>query len=204
MFYRSRLRRSVFLVLEHQMDKPRKYPGRLPGDLSKDDLIARMIRVDQAGEYGAKRIYDGQLAVLGGSPDEPVLREMAETEKHHLETFNKLMVSRRVRPTALAPLWHLAGFALGAGTALIGREAAMACTVAVEEVIEEHYADQAVQLATEDEPELLATVERFRDEEIEHKETALAEGAREAPAYPLLSAAVKSGSRLAIWLSERV
>ena len=116
------------------MDKPRKYPGRLPGDLSKDDLIARMIRVDQAGEYGAKRIYDGQLAVLGGSPDEPVLREMAETEKHHLETFNKLMVSRRVRPAVLAPLWHV-GFALGAGTA-IGREAAMACTVAVEEVIE--------------------------------------------------------------------
>ena len=186
------------------MDKPRKYPGRLPGDLSKDELIARMIRVDQAGEYGAKRIYDGQLAVLGGSSDEPVLREMAETEKHHLETFNKLMVSRRVRPTVLAPLWHVAGFALGAGTALIGREAAMACTVAVEEVIEEHYADQAVQLATEDEPELLATVVRFRDEEIEHKETALAEGAREAPAYPLLSAAVKSGSRLAIWLSERV
>ena len=116
------------------MDKPRKYVGRLPGDLSKDKLIARIIRVDQAGEYGAKRIYEGQLAVLGGSSDEPVLREMAETEKHHLETFNQLMVSRRVRPTALAPLWHVAGFALGAGTALIGREAAMACTVAVEEV----------------------------------------------------------------------
>ena len=107
------------------MDNPRKYRGRLPGDLSKDDLIARMIRVDQAGEYGAKRIYDGQLAVLGGSPDEPVLREMAETEKHHLETFDKLMGARRGRPTVLAPLWHVAGFALGAGTALMGREAAM-------------------------------------------------------------------------------
>ena len=186
------------------MNKSPNYPGRLPGDVSKEELISRIIRVDQAGEYGAKRIYDGQLAVLSGSPDEPVLREMAETEKQHLETFNEIMVSRRVRPTALAPLWHVAGFALGAGTALMGREAAMACTVAVEEVIEEHYADQAVQLATEEEPELLATVEKFRDEEIEHKETALAEGAREAPAYPLLSAAVKSGSRLAIWLSERV
>ena len=129
---------------------------------------------------------------------------MAETEEVHLKTFNKLMVERQVRPTALAPLWHVAGFALGAGTALMGREAAMACTVAVEEVIEEHYAGQAAQLAEEDEPELLATVEKFRDEELEHKETALAEGAEEAPAYPVLSAAVKTGSRLAIWLSERV
>ena len=186
------------------MDKLHKYKGRLPGDLSKEELIERIIRVDQAGEYGAKRIYEGQLAVLGGTPDEPVLREMAETEKIHLETFNKLMVERQVRPTALAPLWHVAGFALGAGTALMGREAAMACTVAVEEVIEEHYAGQAAQLAEEDEPELLATVEKFRDEELEHKETALAEGAEEAPAYRVLSAAVKTGSRLAIWLSERV
>ena len=129
------------------MNKPHKYTGRLPGDLSKDELVARIIRVDQAGEYGAKRIYEGQLSVLGGSPDEPDLREMAKTEQHHLETFNKLMVSRRVRP-ALAPLWHVAGFA-GAGTALMGREAAMACTVAVEEVID--YANQAVQLETEEE-----------------------------------------------------
>ena len=186
------------------MDKLHKYKGRLPGDLSKEELIERIIRVDQAGEYGAKRIYEGQLAVLGDTPDEPVLREMAETEEVHLKTFNKLMVERQVRPTALAPLWHVAGFALGAGTALMGREAAMACTVAVEEVIEEHYAGQAAQLAEEDEPELLATVEKFRGEELEHKETALAEGAEEAPAYPVLSAAVKTGSRLAIWLSERV
>lgn len=186
------------------MDKLHKYKGRLPGDLSKEELIERIIRVDQAGEYGAKRIYEGQLAVLGDTPDQPVLREMAETEEVHLKTFNKLMVERQVRPTALAPLWHVAGFALGAGTALMGREAAMACTVAVEEVIEEHYAGQAAQLAEEDEPELLATVEKFRDEELEHKETALAEGAEEAPAYRVLSAAVKTGSRLAIWLSERI
>ena len=117
------------------MNKPHKYTGRLPGDLSKDELVARIIRVDQAGEYGAKRIYEGQLSVLGGSPDEPVLREMAKTEQHHLETFNKLMVSRRVRPTALAPPGMWPGLLWGPARPREG-EAAMACTVAVEEVIE--------------------------------------------------------------------
>ena len=126
------------------MKTARKKLGRLPGDLTKEELISRIIRVDQAGEYGAKRIYEGQLSVLGGSEDGPLLREMADKENSHLETFNKLMVERRVRPTLLSPLWHFAGFALGAGTALMGREAAMACTVAVEEVIEEHYANQAI------------------------------------------------------------
>ena len=185
------------------MDKQNKYKGRLPGDLSREELIERIIRVDQAGEYGAKRIYEGQLAVLAGTPDETVLREMADVEEQHLNTFNALMVERRVRPTILAPLWHVAGFALGAGTALMGREAAMACTVAVEEVIEEHYSDQAAKLAEEDDPELLATVKKFRDEETEHKQVAFAEGAERAPGYPLLTSAIKSGSRLAIWLSER-
>ena len=186
------------------MNQKEKILGRLPGDLSKEELIARIIRVDQAGEYGAKRIYDGQLSVLSGTKDEPVLREMADTEVVHLDTFNKIMVERRVRPTLLAPLWHLAGFALGAGTALMGREAAMACTVAVEEVIEEHYSNQAAVLAFEEEPELLATIEKFRQEEIDHKETALGEGAEQAPGYPVLASVVKSGSRLAIWLSERI
>ena len=103
------------------MNQKEKILGRLPGDLSKEELIARIIRVDQAGEYGAKRIYEGQLSVLSGTKDEPVLREMADTEVVHLDTFNKIMVERRVRPTLLAPLWHVAGFALGAGTALMGR-----------------------------------------------------------------------------------
>ena len=181
---------------------PRRF-GRLPGDPPKDEMIARMIRVDQAGEYGAKRIYAGQLSVLGDSPAGPVLRKMAATEDEHLARFNRLMSERRVRPTLLQPLWHVAGFALGVGTALLGREAAMACTVAVEEVIDEHYADQAAMLADED-AELKTTIEEFRQQEIEHRDTALAEGARRAPGYPLLSAAVKTGSRLAIWLSERI
>jgi ubiquinone biosynthesis monooxygenase Coq7 len=182
--------------------RPRRF-GRLPGDPSKEEMIARMIRVDQAGEYGAKRIYDGQLAVLGSRADADAIREMAKTEDEHLAEFDNMLAARRVRPTLLHPIWHVAGFALGAGTALLGRPAAMACTAAVEEVIEQHYADQAALLADED-PELKARIEKFRDEEIEHRETALAEGAAQAPAYPVLSAAVKAGTRLAIWLSERI
>ena len=185
------------------MSEPRRRFGRLPGDPPKAEMIARMIRVDQAGEYGAKRIYAGQLAVLGESADAPVLRKMAATEEEHLARFDALIRARRVRPTALQPLWHAAGFALGYGTAMLGREAAMACTVAVEEVIEEHYANQAAMLSDED-AELKSTIEEFRLHEIEHRETALAEGARQAPGYPLLTAAVKAGSRLAIWLSERI
>ena len=190
------------------MPNTAKRYGRLPGDPTKDELIERIIRVDQAGEYGAKRIYEGQLAVLGETKDGPLLREMAAAEEHHLETFNKMVVERRVRPTALTPIWHLAGFALGAGTALLGREAAMACTVAVEEVIEEHYADQSRTLAAlpegESEPELEKVIEEFKAEEVEHRNTALANDAEKAPGYPVLTAAIKTGSRLAIWLSERV
>jgi ubiquinone biosynthesis monooxygenase Coq7 len=175
----------------------------LPGDLPRDELIRRMIRVDQAGEYGARRIYEGQLAVLGRRRDAEPIRHMAAQEKRHLDAFDKLIGERRVRPTALHPLWHMAGYALGAATALLGREAAMACTVAVEEVIDEHYAKQAAHLG-DDDPELKAMIERFRAEEIEHRAIALAEGAERAPAYELLKGAIKAGSRLAIWLAERI
>jgi 3-demethoxyubiquinol 3-hydroxylase len=175
----------------------------LPGDLSRDELVRRMIRVDQAGEYGARRIYEGQLAVLGRRPDAAPIRHMAAQEKRHLDAFDKLMGERRVRPTALHPLWHVAGYALGAATALLGREAAMACTVAVEEVIDEHYQKQAVALAADD-PELKTMIETFRAEEIEHRDIGLAEGAEHAPAYELLKGAIKAGSRLAIYLAERI
>ena len=176
---------------------------RLPGDPGRAELIARMIRVDHAGEYGAKRIYDGQLAVLGQSGAAPVIREMAEAEQAHLDAFDALLVERRVRPTALAPVWHVAGFALGAASALLGERAAMACTVAVEEVIEEHYAGQAEQLG-DDEAALRRTLEKFGAEEAGHRETGLEHGAEQAPGYEALSAAVKRGTRLAIWLSERI
>jgi ubiquinone biosynthesis monooxygenase Coq7 len=175
----------------------------LPGDISGPALIDRILRVDHAGEYGARRIYAGQLAVLGRSASAPALRHMAEQEAVHLKAFEKLLVERRGRPTALLPLWHAAGFALGAATALLGERAAMACTVAVEEVIDAHYRDQIASLPAE-EAALGETLEVFRLEEVEHRDTALAAGAEEAPAYPALSAAVKGASRLAIWLSERV
>jgi ubiquinone biosynthesis monooxygenase Coq7 len=166
-------------------------------------MLARMIRVDHAGEYGAARIYEGQLAVLGRSRAAPVIRRMAEQEKRHLAEFDRLIVEHRVRPTLLSPLWHVAGFALGAATALLGERAAMACTVAVEEVIDDHYRQQTEALG-ESEPELKTAIEEFRANEIEHRDTGLAHGAEAAPGYNVLSAAIKAGSRLAIWLSTRL
>jgi len=180
-------------------------PKRLPGDPSKEQMIERMVRVDHAGEFGAVRIYEGQLAVLGTSKTAPVIRHMLDQEKQHLKRFDDLVADRRVRPTALLPLWHLAGFALGAGSALLGEKAAMACTVAVEEVIDEHYAAQIADLDDEaDEKDLRETFEAFREEELAHRDTGLEHGAEQAPGYEVLSGAVKAGSRLAIWLSTRV
>ncbi len=177
--------------------------GALPGDANRKQAIAEIVRVDQAGEFGAVRIYAGQLAVLRPGATAARIREMAAKEAEHLAAFNAMMVARRVRPTVLMPLWHVAGFALGAATAMLGERAAMACTVAVEDVIDEHYAAQAEALG-EDEAPLRATIERFRQDEIAHRDVALAHQAAETPGYPLLVAAVKAGSRLAIWLSTRI
>lgn len=176
---------------------------RLPGDLTRAERLARVIRVDHAGEYGAVRIYEGQLAVLRRGPAVRAIRAMAVKERAHLAKFDKLVVERGVRPTALSPLWHVAGFALGAASALLGTRAAMACTVAVEEVIDEHYRDQAEAIA-DDEPALAATIDDFRHDEVEHGETAKTYGALDTPLYEGISAVVKAGSRLAIWLSTRI
>lgn len=175
---------------------------RLPGDPGRKAQIERMIRVDHAGEYGAARIYDGQLAVLGRTASGRVIRAMADQEKSHLAAFDRLVVDRRVRPTVLSPLWHAAGFALGAASAMLGERAAMACTVAVEEVIGEHYGNQLDRLG-DDEPELRETVAEFRDDELGHRDTGLEQGAEQMPGYEPFSLAVKTGTRLAIWLSER-
>ncbi len=174
----------------------------LPGDLSKDELIDRIVRVDHAGEFGAQRIYAGQLAVLGRHPSAKTIRHMKAQEERHLAAFEKLIVERRVRPTVLHPLWHVAGFALGAGTALLGEKAAMACTIAVEEVIDDHYRRQAEAL-DEDEAELKATIEEFRAEEEEHRDIGKDHGGEDAIGYPVMRAAIRAGSRAAIWLSER-
>ena len=178
-------------------------PPYLPGDAARSDEIERMIRVDQAGEYGAVRIYEGQLAVLRHGRARDEIRHMAEQEARHLARFDELLRSRRVRPTLLQPLWHLAGYALGVGTALLGAEAAMACTVAVEEVIDEHYQDQAERLGEAD-PALKETILAFRDDELAHRARAIEHGAMDTLGYDVISGVIKAGSRLAIWLSTRV
>jgi ubiquinone biosynthesis monooxygenase Coq7 len=169
--------------------------------MSKHDA---MLRVDQAGEYGAVRIYAGQMAVMGNrAPHSGEVAHMAEQEADHRARFDALMARRGVRPTALQPVWHVAGFALGAATALIGPEAAMACTAAIEEEIDRHYSAQLEELGNDD-PELSAMIAEFRDDERAHRETALAAGAERAPAYPLLSGAIRLGCRIAIGLSQRI
>jgi ubiquinone biosynthesis monooxygenase Coq7 len=179
-----------------------KRPPYLPGDPLPEAETQAMIRVDHAGEYGAVRIYAGQLAIIGRGHVRDEIRHMAEQEKRHLAAFDALVRSRQVRPTVLSPLWHVAGYALGAASALMGERAAMACTVAVEEVIDEHYQDQAERLGEAD-PALSETIEAFRADELQHRQTAIEHGATEAPGYELISAIVKTGSRLAIWLSTR-
>jgi ubiquinone biosynthesis monooxygenase Coq7 len=177
--------------------------NRLPGDPDRAQLVEEIIRVNQAGEYGAKRIYEGQLAVLKDGDGAAVIREMLVQEEQHLAKFNAIMAARRVRPTALEPVWHIAGYALGAATALLGKEAAMACTAAVEEVIGEHYAAQSAVLG-DDERELRDTIDTFRGDELHHRDVSLQEGAASAPAYVPLTTAIKAGTRLAIWLSKKI
>ena len=178
-----------------------------PPGVDANEGVAAMIRVDHAGEYGAVRIYEGQLAVLGTDKSKSktvaAIRHMAEQEQGHLKAFDALINERRVRPTVLEPVWRAAGFTLGAATALMGEKTAMACTAAVEEVIDQHYAGQIERLGDAD-PAFRQTVETFRADEIAHRDTALAFGAEDAPAYRLLSGAIKVGCRLAIALSTRL
>ena len=185
-------------------DKTKAQPG-----LAEDAMIEEMIRVDHAGEYGAVRIYQGQLAVFKNLPHKretaDALARMAEDERVHLARFDKIVNERNVRPTAFNPVWHVAGFALGAATALLGEKAAHACTEAVETVIDEHYAAQVKRLDAlgETEKPLRDTIEQFRLEELQHRDEAIEKGAKEAPAYPLLSSVIKTACRVAIKLSEK-
>jgi len=175
---------------------------RLAGDPVPDP--ERMIRVDHAGEYGAARIYAGQLAVMGDrAPVSAEIRRMAAQEASHLETFERLIVARGVRPTLLHPLWHVAGYALGVVSALAGPRMAMAVTAAVETEIDRHYEAQRRALDGED-PELEAVIARFQADEVAHRDSAIAHGGADVPAYPLLSAVIRAGCRAAIRLSERI
>jgi ubiquinone biosynthesis monooxygenase Coq7 len=176
--------------------------GWRPGERRADTVS--MLRVDQAGEYGATRIYAGQLAVLRPNcPEAKLISRMAAQEQRHLARFDRLVAERGIRPTALQPLWNIAGFALGAATALMSEKAALACTDAVETEIDRHYGRQLEQLG-EDDPELAGDIAEFRAEELEHRDTAREAGAAGAFGYPLLTAAIRAGCKVAIELSKRI
>jgi 3-demethoxyubiquinol 3-hydroxylase len=181
---------------------PAPAPGWRPGDARPD--AASMIRVDQAGEYGAVRIYCGQEAVLGTRhPAARAIARMHLQEERHLKRFDAMMVERGVRPTVLQPLWHVAGYGLGAVTALLGPKAAMACTAAIETEIDRHYGEQ-LRLLGDGDPDLAGTIGEFRAEEIEHRDAAIAAGAEDTFGYPILSSLIRAGCRLAIGLSKRI
>lgn len=176
-------------------------------ELRTKALLDKIIRVDHAGELGAKRIYQGQLAVLGNTSSGPLIQEMQAEEEKHLAEFERLMSVHRARPTVLMPLWDIAGFALGAGSALLGKEGAMACTVAVETVIGDHYNSQIRDLM-EDDPEqhgkLLETLKEFRDDEMHHHDIGMENDAEQAPFYNAMTEVIKLGCKGAIWITEKI
>jgi ubiquinone biosynthesis monooxygenase Coq7 len=189
-------------MVEPQAHEPRLTPGWRPGDRRPD--TAAMLRVDQAGEYGATRIYAGQLAVLGDRhPSSALIAGMAAQERDHLAHFDALLAERAVRPTLLQPLWAIAGHALGAATALMGPAAAMACTAAIEDEIDSHYGEQLDELGDGD-PPLSADIARFQADERAHRDAAIAAGAETSFFYPLLYSAIRAGCRVAIELSKRI
>ena len=179
----------------------------MPGEGARERTLEEMIRVDHAGEYGAVQIYRGQKAVFdrieGKAHAAHVIAAMEVGEQAHLQTFDRLIAERGVRPTVMAPIWRVAGFGLGAVTALLGEKAAYACTEAVEEVIEAHYARQSAALGNDD-PELKSIIDSFRADETAHKQTAIEQGARDAPGYAVLSTVIKFGCRAAIRISEKI
>ena len=167
-------------------------------------ILDEIIRVDHAGEYGATRIYDGQIAVFGkDSKIGKTIQHMADQEQEHIEKFNELLIEKRVRPTALLPVWNIAGFALGAGTALMGEKAAMACTVAVEKVIGEHYREQH-HLLEDDEKELMRTIDNFEKDELEHHDIGLEHDAENAPGYKIMTKVIEIGCKAAIAISKKI
>lgn len=204
---RSNLRCLCTTTTGHEKSEESRNGPQSPflADPKKKKVIDAMLRVDHAGELGARQIYAGQLAVFRNTAVGKVIHEMAEQEKKHLDAFDRLIRERRVRPTAMLPIWNVAGYALGLGTALIGKEAAMACTVAVEEVIAEHYNEQVRALLKDDaEGELRDLFREFRDDELEHKDTGIEYDAEKAPFYRALSDVIQAGCRAAIAITERV
>ncbi len=167
-------------------------------------ILEEIIRVDHAGEYGATRIYDGQIAVFGkNSKIGKTIQHMADQEQEHIQKFEELIVKNRVRPTALMPVWNVAGYALGVSTALLGEKAAMACTVAVETVIGNHYGEQ-LSLLEDDQKELKKTIKRFKADELEHHDIGIAHDAEKTPGYKVLSKVIELGCKTAIEISKKI
>ena len=177
---------------------------------SRDDfktdkyILEEIIRVDHAGEYGATRIYDGQIAIFGkNSKIGKTIQHMAEQEQEHIETFEKLILKNHVRPTALLPLWNVAGYLLGASTALMGEKSAMACTVAVETVIAEHYKKQIKQLGN-DQKKLKSIIKKFEKDELEHHDIGIKHNAENILGYNLMTKIISAGCKAAIAISKKI
>ena len=184
--------------------KKRKTNNKLGTSSTSKKILEEIIRVDHAGEYGATKIYDGQIAIFGkNSKIGKTIQHMADQEQEHIQKFEELIVKNKVRPTLLLPLWSLAGYTLGATTALMGEKAAMACTVAVEKVIGEHYNEQ-LSLLNDDQKQLKRTIKKFREDELEHHDIGLAHDAEEAPGYRILSKFIEMGCKTAIAISKKV
>ena len=168
--------------------------------------LEEIIRVDHAGERGAIKIYEGQLLALKTFKQDEELKkkieEMKEHEKEHFEFFEKEINRRDIKPTKFLPLWDVMGVALGFGTAMLGKKAAMLCTASVEEVIDDHYKNQTYKLK-EDEKDLKKKIEKFRQDELDHKDIAYEEGATKKGLYKILDNVIKTSSRIAIAISEK-
>ena len=192
------------MARKQTINSKRKTSRRKERVLTDHSILEEIIRVDHAGEFGATRIYDGQIAVFGTkSKIGKTIKHMADQEQEHIETFEKLILNHRVRPTALLPIWNVAGYILGTATAMMGEKAAMACTVAVEKVIGDHYNKQ-LSLLKEDHKKLKATIKKFAQDELEHHDIGIAHDAEKTPGYTLLTKFIEMGCKTAIAVSKKI
>ena len=193
-----------YIFINCMPKKKKNKLNRTSKNKTNREILEQIIRVDHAGEYGATRIYDGQIAVFGkNSKIGKTIQHMADQEQEHIDKFNELILEHRVRPTALLPVWNIAGFALGASTAFLGEKAAMACTVAVEKVIGEHYQEQ-LDLLEDDHKDLKKTISKFRDDELEHHDIGIEHDAESAPGYKIMSKVIELGCKTAIAISKKI
>lgn len=192
------------MARKQTINSKRKTSRRKERVLTDQSILEEIIRVDHAGEFGATRIYDGQIAIFGKkSKIGKTIKHMADQEQEHIDTFEKLILNHRVRPTALLPVWNVAGYFLGVATAMMGEKAAMACTVAVEKVIGEHYHKQ-LSLLKEDHKKLKATIKKFAQDELEHHDIGIAHDAEKTPGYTILTKFIEMGCKTAIAVSKKI